>query len=115
MKRQTVTLLLAAMAVAMSCQAKTKQDTWPDGTKMDNWFKNAAKIDEAQLGKRYIVTQYGVKDDSTIVQTEALQAVIDKAAANGGGAVVIPRGTFLSGSLFFRQGTNLLLEEGAKL
>lgn len=115
MKRQTVTLLLAAMAVAMSCQARTKQDTWPDGTKMDNWFKNAAKIDEAQLGKRYIVTQYGVKDDSTIVQTEALQAVIDKAAANGGGAVVIPRGTFLSGSLFFRQGTNLLLEEGAKL
>ncbi len=115
MKRQTVTLLLAAMAVAMSCQAKTKQDTWPDGTKMDNWFKNAAKIDEAQLGKRYIVTQYGVKDDSTIVQTEALQAVIDKAAADGGGAVVIPRGTFLSGSLFFRQGTNLLLEEGAKL
>ncbi len=115
MKRQTVTLLLAAMAVAMSCQAKTKQDTWPDGTKMDNWFKNAAKIDEAQLGKRYIVTQYGVKDDSTIVQTDALQAVIDKAAADGGGAVVIPRGTFLSGSLFFRQGTNLLLEEGAKL
>ncbi len=115
MKRQTVTLLLAAMAVVMSCQAKTKQDTWPDGTKMDNWFKNAAKIDEAQLGKRYIVTQYGVKDDSTIVQTEALQAVIDKAAADGGGAVVIPRGTFLSGSLFFRQGTNLLLEEGAKL
>ncbi len=115
MKRQTVTLLLVAMAVTMSCQARTKQDTWPDGTKMDNWFKNAAKIDEAQLGKRYIVTQYGVKDDSTIVQTEALQAVIDKAAANGGGAVVIPRGTFLSGSLFFRQGTNLLLEEGAKL
>lgn len=115
MKRQTVTILLAAMVLAMNCQAKTKQDTWPDGTKMDSWFKNATKIDEAQLGKRYVVTQYGVKDDSTLVQTDAIQAVIDKAAADGGGAVVIPRGTFLSGSLFFRQGTNLLLEEGAKL
>ena len=93
----------------------TAKAVWPDGTRMDNWFLTAKKVDEASLGKRYVVTDYGVKQDSTLVQTAALQAVIDKCATEGGGAVVIPKGTFLSGSLFFRQGTNLLVEEGGKL
>ena len=56
-----------------------------------------------------------MKNDSTKLQTEALQRVIDMAAESGGGVVVIPRGTFLSGSLFFRQGTHLYIEEGGVL
>lgn len=44
-----------------------------------------------------------------------MQAIIDKAAKEQGGVIVIPRGTFLSGALFFKQGTHLLVEEGGKL
>ena len=43
-----------------------------------------------------------------------MQAVIDIAAKEGG-VVVIPKGTFLSGSLFFTQNTHLHLQEGAIL
>lgn len=46
-------------------------------------------------------------NDSNVVQTEAIQKVIDLAGANGGGVVVIPQGTFLSGSLFFKPNTHL--------
>jgi polygalacturonase len=67
------------------------------------------------LGQKYVITEYGVKNDSTIIQTEAIQKVIDQAASNGGGVIVIPRGTYLSGSLFFKQGTHLYIEEGGTL
>jgi polygalacturonase len=66
------------------------------------------------LGERFVVTDYGVKQDSTLLQTQALQAVIDRAAESGG-VVVIPKGVFLSGALFFKQGTHLHLERGAVL
>lgn len=110
-------LILALCGLTLTASAKKKpvQDLWPDGTVMDAWFSNTQKVDVSTLGKQYIVTDYGVKNDSTIVQTEALQAVIDKAAKEQGGVIVIPQGTFLSGALFFKQGTHLLVQEGGKL
>ncbi len=63
-----------------------------------------------------VITRYGVKaNDSTILNTKAIQKVIDKAAAQGGGTVVIPKGTYLSGALFFKPKTHLRLMEGAVL
>jgi hypothetical protein len=92
-----------------------KKSLWPDGTVMSAWFQDTTKVDPTQLGKRYVITDYGVSTDSTRVQTKAIQAVIDRCASEGGGLVVVPKGTFLSGSLFFKQGTHLMLEEGGKL
>lgn len=108
----TVTFALLATTTA---DAKSEKDLWPDGTPIDKWFADTRKVDEASLGKRYVITDYGVKTDSTIVQTAAIQKIIDHAALAGGGAIVVPKGTFLSGALFFRQGTNLIVEEGGKL
>jgi polygalacturonase len=58
---------------------------------------------------------YGVRSDSTVIQTRAIQKVIDKAFAKGGGVIVIPKGTYLTGALFFKQKTSLVLQEGAVL
>lgn len=63
--------------------------------------------------KDYLITKNGVRNDSTKVQTEDIQKVIDKAEADGGGRIVVPKGTFLTGALFFKPGTTLHLEEGA--
>ena len=60
------------------------------------------------------MTDYGVVRDSTLVQTEALQAVIDRAAEQGG-VVVIPEGVYLTGSLFFKPGTHLHIAKGGVL
>jgi polygalacturonase len=37
--------------------------------------------------------------------------VIDTASEQGGGVIMIPEGTFMSGALFFKQGTSLWLVE----
>ena len=115
--RQWMIMLLAAVCMAATAKPKKKVtvDRWPDGTEVSKWFADTAHVDIKTLGRQYVVTDFGVKADSTIVQTEALQAVIDRAANDGGGVVVIPEGTFLSGSLFFRQGTHLHIRQGGVL
>ncbi len=65
--------------------------------------------------KEYVITEYGVKADSTILNTKIIQSVIDKAAEEGGGTIIIPKGVFYSGALFFRQNTSLRIEEGGVL
>ena len=89
--------------------------TFPDGTPIPAWFSDTAVVALNTLGKKYRVTDHGVKNDSTVVQTGNIQAVIDKAAGEGGGVIIIPKGVFLSGSLFFKPKTHLYLEEGATL
>ncbi|MCO6026412.1 glycosyl hydrolase family 28 protein [Prevotella cerevisiae] len=114
MKQILLSCLLSLLAV-LPVPAKTKRDLWPDGTPMNAWFSDTSKVDVNKLGTRYVITDHGVKNDSTILQTAQIQAVIDRAAKEGGGVIVVPKGTFLTGALFFRQGTNLYLEEGGRL
>ena len=54
-------------------------------------------------------------DAGAALQTAALQATIDRAAAAGGGRIVIPKGKWTTGSLFFKPGTSLKVDEGAIL
>ncbi len=63
----------------------------------------------------YLVTGLGVGSDSTKLNTLPLQQIIDKAEAGGGGTIVVPKGVFLTGALFFKPKTKLRLLEGAVL
>lgn len=111
-----ILLALACSLVGLSsinAQKNTKQ-LFPDGTPISSWFTVNKKITLPQLGKAYVITDYGVKNDSTLVQTEAIQKVIDTATEKGG-VIVIPQGTFLSGALFFKPKTHLHVVEGGKL
>lgn len=65
--------------------------------------------------QEYNITDFGVSTDSTKLHTQAIQKIIDKAHENGGGTIVVPRGVFLTGALFFRPNTKLRLAEGAVL
>lgn len=107
--------LLLLCTMAMGKKKVVKQDSWPDGTPISAWFSDTSRVDVNKLGKRYVVTDYGVKNYSEQVQTEKIQAVIDRCANEGGGVIVIPRGFVVSGSLFFKQGTHLLIEEHGEL
>ena len=115
--RKITFFLLVLLTVAASAKPKAKKavETWPDGTIMDAWFQNTDKVDIITLGRQYVITDYGVMMGSGEVQTTRIQAVIDRAAQEGGGVVVIPQGTFMTGALFFKQGTHLHVAEGAVL
>ena len=108
-------MLLMLSTVAMGKKKEVKQDLWPDGTPIPAWFSDTTRVDVGKLGKRYDVTKYGVKNYSEQIQTEKIQHVIDLAAREGGGVIVIPRGYVVSGSLFFKPGTHLLIEENGEL
>jgi len=108
-------LMLMVSAVAVGKKKTVKQELWPNGEPMAAWFMEPGKVDVETLGRKYDVTKYGVRQGTTDIQTRELQAVIDRCAEEGGGVIVIPKGTFYSGSLFFRQGTHLYIEEGGVL
>ena len=65
--------------------------------------------------KLYNITAHGALGDGTTLNTTAIQATIDECAAKGGGTVVIPKGVFLSGALFLKQGVNLEIQQDAVL
>lgn len=59
------------------------------------------------------VTEYGAVGDGTTLNTTAIQTAIDASAAAGGGEVVFPTGTFLTGTLYLKSGVHLRLSPGA--
>lgn len=90
------------------------KEFFPDGTPVDEWFYNTTVPKVDSLGKQYVLTQYDILDDGKI-HTKEIQSLIDKAANEGGGVIVVPAGTYLTGALYFKQGVNLYVAEGGTL
>jgi polygalacturonase len=65
--------------------------------------------------KRYVITDFGAVTDAPTINTKAIQSAIDACAGYGGGVVVVPKGVFTSGALFFKPGVNLLVEKDGVL
>ncbi|MBQ9760695.1 MAG: hypothetical protein IJW16_05045 [Clostridia bacterium] len=66
------------------------------------------------MNNRYVITDYGVKENCQALQTAELQAVFDLCKTEGG-TVVIPKGRFYVGALRMWSDTTLYLESGAEL
>lgn len=100
----------------IACQPQqTTKETFPDGSAISEWFSDTTKIDIATLGKAYSIAEYGAIADDTTLNTDAIQKVIDLAAKNGGGVIIVPEGIFRSGALFFKPGTHLHLAKNGML
>src|SRR5208283_1637062 len=103
MKR--ITVLMAALALCASMASAQIAATSA---------KSYAK--PPKRTKRFVITDFGAVADNKTVNTKAIQAAIDKCASNKkGGIVVVPKGTFLSGAIFLKQGVNLLVEKDGVL
>jgi polygalacturonase len=70
---------------------------------------------KAATATRYPVTDHGAVGDGHTLNTKTIQSTIDFCARSGGGVVVIPKGTFVTGSIFLKQGVNLCIEQGGVL
>ena len=62
----------------------------------------------------YIITDYGAVGDGRTLNTAAIQRALDDCGKTGG-TVLVPPGTWLTGSLFLHSNTELHLEKGAVL
>jgi len=61
------------------------------------------------------ITSYGAVADGKTDATEAVRKAIDACNKAGGGRVVVPAGTFLTGAVHLKSNVNLYLAEGATL
>ena len=62
----------------------------------------------------YVITEFGAKNDTTVLSTEAVQRAIDACSENGG-RVVVPAGSYKIGTIVLKSNVNLHLEAGATL
>lgn len=80
---------------------------------LENIFYNDSFI---QIPEQvFNVTEYGAVGDGTTLSTKAIQQAIDEAHNAGGGKVVFPKGTYLSGAIFVKSNVELNISEGVVL
>ena len=70
---------------------------------------------KADTSKLYNISGYGAIGDGKTMNTPAIQATINACATAGGGIILIPKGVFVTGAIFLKQGVNLRIEKGGVL
>lgn len=65
--------------------------------------------------KIYDIRSFGAVSDSVILNTAAIQKAIDAASASGGGTVLIPAGTYVTGVIHLKSHVELHLDSQAVL
>ncbi|MEO7766692.1 MAG: glycosyl hydrolase family 28 protein [Ferruginibacter sp.] len=65
--------------------------------------------------RQYDITSYGAIGDGKTVCSKAIQTAVDACYANGGGKVLIPTGTFITGTIHLKTNVHLYLQSGAVL
>ncbi len=64
---------------------------------------------------QFSIMDYGAVADGSTLNTQAIQKAIDACAAAGGGHVIVPAGTFLTGPIHLASNIDLHVDEGAKV
>jgi DNA sulfur modification protein DndE len=59
------------------------------------------------------IIKYGAVGNGLFLNTRAIADAIDKCASKGGGVVLIPRGSWLTGPIMLKSNVNLHVAEGA--
>jgi hypothetical protein len=65
--------------------------------------------------EEYNIQKFGSVGDGKTLNTESIQAAIDKATSSGGGKVIIPEGRFLTGSIVLKSDVELHVQKNAVL
>ncbi|MBW2962551.1 glycoside hydrolase family 28 protein [Mesonia aestuariivivens] len=119
MKNQILTIFILII-VLVSCKENTRVDK-PNSGKIStasfepDWIaKVGAKAFQVKE-KTYWVNDYGVKNDTTVLNTTAIQTAIDDCAKNGGGTVSFQPGVYLSGSIFVKEGVHLEIPKNVEI
>jgi hypothetical protein len=75
------------------------------------WTAMAAEVPHGVFD----VTTFGVKNDASVNQAQAIQRAIDACARAGGGTVYFPAGDYVSGTITLKNNVTLYLAGGATL
>jgi len=65
--------------------------------------------------KKFLITDFGAVADGKTDCSDAIRLAMKACNENGGGQVIVPEGTYLTGPIHFRDHVNLHLEKGSRL
>lgn len=110
MKKNLLTLILLCLAVSISAQTN----------KYDYLFKNLPfsmpKVQSTSFPERTIsLTDYKISGDGQTNHQKTIQKAIDELHAKGGGKLIVPSGTWLTGPIVMKSNINLCISKGAIL
>ena len=74
-----------------------------------------AMISAKVQARDYNIMDYGARQDTTVLSTQALQQAIDDCSKAGGGRVLVPTGSYKIGSIILKSNVHLYLEHGATI
>jgi len=72
-------------------------------------------VTEAVLAKNYNISDFGAIGDGKFLCSVSIQKAIDECSASGGGVVLVPGGTFLTGTILLKDNVELHLAKDAVL
>jgi polygalacturonase len=108
-------MALAAVSMSPAAALRAQGQTAP----ADPWAalpSILARITPPRFPARdFDITRYGAAKDGAADSSGAIAAAIDACSAAGGGRVVVPAGTFLTGPIRLRSRVNLHVADGATL
>lgn len=112
MTMRRISMMLVGLLLAAGAWAMTPDEAW------NTVYPEIEKSIEQPTfrAKDYKLLDYGKKSKTKgFLYTELINKVIDVCSREGGGRVVIPKGTWLTGPITIKDNVNLHLEEGATL
>ncbi|WP_442795004.1 glycoside hydrolase family 28 protein [Pelobium manganitolerans] len=114
MNKLLLGLALGTSLILTSCAQKKNVNA-----QNDPWLRadSIRKLIVAPTFKKqdFNIRNYGAGDDSTQLVTQAFAKAIKACNESGGGRVIVPKGTFLTGAIHLKSNVNLHLEDGAKI
>jgi polygalacturonase len=107
-----------AMAILFFvCTAVCQETVWKSSAEpLKEMAQLRKEIKAPQFQKKvFPVTKYGAIRGGKTGNTEAFRKAIEACHRSGGGRVIVPAGTFLTGAIYLKSNVELHLEDGAKI
>ena len=106
--------LITFVCAVFLCLPSLAQEKFPDGTPVSDWFKDSKIVDINTLGKKYILTDYGVINDSTCYKQRKYN-LPSSCRTKWWRSYRYSQRNLFKRSAVFKPKTHLHLEEGAVL
>ena len=109
-------LLMVLCCILWSLCTVKAQDTFDFGThKPDLSWAEGVGAKVFPKDKVFYAEDFGLKRDTAVLSTSAIQAAIDACSRDGGGIVTMREGYYRIGALFVKDGVNLHVPQGVVL
>lgn len=109
--------LLIATFTFSSVAAQPKATVWKSSSEpMKEMAALRKQIKAPKFPSReFVITSYGAIADGKTLNTEAFRKAIDDCNKSGGGRVIVPLGTFLTGAIHLKSNVDLHMVDSARI